>query len=183
MSSSQKTQTGKASGCENLSENPDSGMSLKEARRHLGIDVTERQFRRYVNEGVMPAAKLAKDSRGWWVFVSPPKTEKGWQQLAARIQKWRESRYERGWSHRPKKKFSRQNKLNANDRSVGLVTIESIHMDFLLWHRKVREDAGFPAQWDSRRLAMVKELLAPMVAVDKEISHQGKSSSHPTQRR
>lgn len=61
-------------------------------------------------------------------------------------------------------------RLNADDRSVGLVTIEGVHMTFNLWLRKVREDAGFPSQWDARRLGMVRELLRPIVELDAEIA-------------
>jgi hypothetical protein len=60
-------------------------------------------------------------------------------------------------------------RLNANDRSVGLVTIEGVHMQFNLWLKKVREDDGFPAEWDARRLRMVRDLLAPMAEIRSEI--------------
>jgi len=60
-------------------------------------------------------------------------------------------------------------RLNANDRSVGLVTIEGVHMQFNLWLRKVTEDDGFPGQWDVRRLGMVRDLLAPMAEIRSEI--------------
>lgn len=60
--------------------------------------------------------------------------------------------------------------LNANDRSIGLVTIEGVHMSFRLWLRKVREDAGFPNEWDARRLGMLRELLRPIVKLDAEIA-------------
>lgn len=61
-------------------------------------------------------------------------------------------------------------RLNANDRSVGLVTIEGVHMQFNLWLRKVTEDDGFPGEWDARRLGMVRDLLAPIAAIHREVS-------------
>ena len=61
-----------------------------------------------------------------------------------------------------------QLRLNANDRSVGLVTIEGIHMQFNLWLRKVTEDDGFPGEWDARRLGMVADLLEPFLSVRKQ---------------
>jgi hypothetical protein len=60
-------------------------------------------------------------------------------------------------------------RLNANDRSVGLVTIEGVHMQFNLWLKKVREDDGFPGEWDARRLGMVRDLLTPMADIRSEI--------------
>jgi hypothetical protein len=62
-----------------------------------------------------------------------------------------------------------QLRLNCNDRSVGLVTIEGVHMQFNLWLRKVTEDDGFPGEWDVRRLGMVRDLLAPMAEIRSEI--------------
>lgn len=61
-------------------------------------------------------------------------------------------------------------RLNCNDRSVGLVTIEGVHMQFNLWLRKVTEDDGFPGEWDARRLGMVRDLLAPIAAIHREVS-------------
>jgi hypothetical protein len=49
------------------------------------------------------------------------------------------------------------------------VTIEGVHMQFNLWLKKVREDDGFPAEWDARRLRMVRDLLAPMADIRSEI--------------
>lgn len=61
-------------------------------------------------------------------------------------------------------------RLNANDRSVGLVTIEGVHMQFNLWLRKVKEDDGFPHEWDARRLRMVRDLLQPIAAIHRTCS-------------
>lgn len=45
--------------------------------------------------------------------------------------------------------------------SAGLLTLESIHMDFLRWKSRA-EDDGFPLEWDERQLQRVLDLLAPM---------------------
>ncbi|MFZ4597802.1 MAG: hypothetical protein ACOYNN_04080 [Terrimicrobiaceae bacterium] len=52
-------------------------------------------------------------------------------------------------------------RVNARDKSSGLVTIEGIRSQFDLWLKKVEED-GFPEEWDARRLGMVKNLLNPI---------------------
>lgn len=45
--------------------------------------------------------------------------------------------------------------------SAGLLTLESIHMDFLRWKSRAQDD-GFPHEWDERQLHRVLDLLAPM---------------------
>ncbi len=60
-------------------------------------------------------------------------------------------------------------RLNANDRSVGIVTIEGVNMQFNLWLKKVREQDGFPGGWDQRRLGMVLLLLQPMAQVYRDV--------------
>jgi hypothetical protein len=51
--------------------------------------------------------------------------------------------------------------VNANDKSVGIVTIEGISTSFEMWLRKVQE-TGFPDGWSDDQLARVKVLLKPM---------------------
>jgi hypothetical protein len=51
--------------------------------------------------------------------------------------------------------------VNANDKSVGIVTIEGISTSFGMWLRKV-EETGFPDGWSDDQLARVKVLLKPM---------------------
>jgi len=63
-------------------------------------------------------------------------------------------------------------RLNANDRSVGLITIEGVRMQFGLWLRKVKEDDGFPDQWDARRLSMLSELIRPIAELYSEITNK-----------
>lgn len=139
-----------------------SGMSLSEANSHLQMDVTQRQFRRYVEAGVIDSKSVGKNSRGWWVLINPPTNPAEWNQLADKIQKWREERFKRGWKKRPRKQSRAKSCLNAKDRSVGLVTIEGVHMEFNLWLRKVTED-GFPFSWNESRLKKVESLLRPIV--------------------
>jgi hypothetical protein len=52
-------------------------------------------------------------------------------------------------------------RVNADDKSTGIVTIEGIRAQFDLWLKKV-EQFGFPDEWDARRLNKVRELLNPM---------------------
>jgi hypothetical protein len=66
--------------------------------------------------------------------------------------------------------IKKTHRLNADDKSVGLVTIEGVHMQFNMWLRKVTEDDAFPTGWDEERLKKVRELLKPIVAVDAEIA-------------
>ena len=66
-------------------------------------------------------------------------------------------------------RLSEKKTLNANDNSTGLVTIEGIAAQFALWRKKVEED-GFPTQWDSRRLEMIRDLLAPIGGVARDVS-------------
>ena len=42
-------------------------------------------------------------------------------------------------------------------------------MNFTRWVRIMRRDHGFPNQWDSRRLGMVRELIEPITVVYSEI--------------
>lgn len=53
--------------------------------------------------------------------------------------------------------------------ATGVLTLEAIHMDFHRWHSRVKDD-GFPGEWDSRRLGMVRDLLAPIAAIHREVS-------------
>ena len=62
-------------------------------------------------------------------------------------------------------------RLNASDRSVGIVTIEGIQMQFHLWLRKVTEDDGFP-EWDPHRLDMLSELIRPIAELYSEITNK-----------
>ena len=62
-------------------------------------------------------------------------------------------------------------RLNANDRSVGLTTIQGVHMQFHLWLRKVTVDAGFP-EWDPHRLGIISELIRPIAELYSEITNK-----------
>ena len=60
-------------------------------------------------------------------------------------------------------------KTGTGTGSSGVLTLEAIHMDFIRWHSRVKND-GFPAEWDARRLGMVRDLLAPIAAIHREVS-------------
>jgi hypothetical protein len=66
-------------------------------------------------------------------------------------------------------------RINANDKSAGIVSIEGIAGQFDLWFKKVEEE-GFPTKWDARRLKMVWSLLRPFsqifTAVDDVLQEQ-----------
>lgn len=49
----------------------------------------------------------------------------------------------------------------AQGPTVGVLTLEAIHLDFLRWQSRAQED-GFPDNWDAHQLGKVKHLLAPM---------------------
>jgi hypothetical protein len=100
-----------------------------------------------------------------------------WQQKA---QQWLEIAEKEGLSPRELQKSikagqivrdSKEEKprLNVDDRSVGIVTIEGVSMQFNLWLKKVREEDGFPGGWDSRRLGMVLSLLEPMALAYRDV--------------
>jgi len=73
--------------------------------------------------------------------------------------------------------------LNANDKSVGLLTIEGVCMDFLQWRKRAATD-GFP-NWTNAPLHKVTKLLAPFVeafhAAAGEL--QARGESNPTIRK
>lgn len=60
-------------------------------------------------------------------------------------------------------------KTGTGSGSSGVLTLEAIHMDFIRWHSRVKDD-GFPGEWDARRLGMVRDLLAPIAAIHREVS-------------
>jgi hypothetical protein len=57
----------------------------------------------------------------------------------------------------------------ASAGTTGILTLEAIHMDFLRWVKRAEED-GFPVQWEPRRLAKVKALLADMAGAHRAAS-------------
>jgi hypothetical protein len=57
----------------------------------------------------------------------------------------------------------------ASAGTTGILTLEAIHMDFLRWVKRA-EDDGFPVQWEPRRLAKVKSLLADMAGAHRAAS-------------
>jgi hypothetical protein len=128
-----------------------SGMSARELQSRLFLDVTDRQFRRYVAAGVIPSAWVQKNANGHFTFHPPANTK--WGHLRQSVQEWRGSRYRRGWERRPRVKKTR--------KQTGILTLEAIHVDFLRW--KSRADAtGFPNDWTPQQFATIYELLLPM---------------------
>ena len=57
----------------------------------------------------------------------------------------------------------------ASAGSTGVLTLESISMDFLRWLRRSEED-GFPTNWTPNQLARVKGLLNDMAAAHRAAS-------------
>jgi hypothetical protein len=137
-------------------------MSASQVQAELGIPVSSRQFRRYIAEGIIPARSVTRNRQGHFVLIPPP-TPAGWQRLSQKIQNWREGRFSRGWSKRSRKGRVR---VNAADKSVGIVTIEGIHQRFLMWKRKV---AGEVATWNASQLERAIELLKPMWIAEYEL--------------
>jgi hypothetical protein len=160
MSSSEKSRSGSDSGVNTASKKTDCGMSLSEAHKRLGLDISLRQFRRYVEMGVIPSKKVGKTERGWLVLTDPPTTDLGWTRLDRQIQKWRAGRYERGWGKRPRK-VAKQHSMVGND------SLEAIHMDFLRWKSRSEGD-GFPGDWNASQHRRVLDLLEPM----REVANQ-----------
>jgi hypothetical protein len=58
-------------------------------------------------------------------------------------------------------------KTGIGSGSSGVLTLEAIHMDFIRWNSRVKDD-GFPGEWDVRRLGMVADLLEPFLSVRKQ---------------
>jgi len=140
---------------ENRSEEKWVGMSLSSVRDRLGIQVTARQFRRYIEAGLIPKHWVTKTAQGHFL-MQPPPTAAAWEKLEKKIQKWRESRFKRGWSGRSRKPSRR---LNPSDKSTRIVTIEGISQEFVLWRRKMEPEI---LTWDRERLERLRELLSEM---------------------
>ena len=141
-------------------------MSAKEVQEKLGFPVSTRQFRRYLAAELIPAKWVTKNKQGHFVFVGTL-TDEQWQRLRLEIQDWREKRFQRGWSARPRKS---KVQLNARDKSAAIVTIEGISMSFELWHRKMKD--VIPT-WDHAQLSRAFELLNPISKVVHDIWERG----------
>lgn len=93
------------------------------------------------------------------------KARSEWQEAA---QRWLRIAEAEGLSPRELQKSIRAGQIvrdtpaaKTGTGSAGLLTLESIHMDFLRWKSRA-EDDGFPLEWDERQLQRVLALLAPM---------------------
>jgi len=60
-------------------------------------------------------------------------------------------------------------KLNAQDKSVGIVTIEATNASFLAWERKMKDERK---AWDIQKKRRLWELLKPMYEVASEIKQE-----------
>lgn len=58
--------------------------------------------------------------------------------------------------------------LNADDKSVGIVSIEGISLQFEMWQNKART-GGFPEQWDTPRLLRIQKFLWPFCQAMKAV--------------
>lgn len=90
-----------------------------------------------------------------------------WQQEA---QRWLEIAEKEGLSPRELQKSIKAGEVvrdeppKPSSGSVGHLTLESVHMDFLRWSSRSKDD-GFPGGWTGDQLARVKRLLEPMAEV------------------
>jgi hypothetical protein len=106
------------------------GMSSRDFQANLGLNVTPRQFRRYVKARLIPEKWIKKNARGHFTF-HPPANAK-WSAMRERIEQWRQLRYQRGWSLRPQViKSLRRNKVHA------FVSIEGLSQKFDMWLRRM----------------------------------------------
>ena len=152
----------------------DIGMSSQDIQANLGLAVTPRQFRRYIDAGLIPKSWIEKNANGHFLFY-PPKNTK-WEAMRQRIEQWVGLRYKRGWKKRPKK----QGKwINPSDKSTAIVTIEGLSQGFQLWVRKM-----FPEiiHWDRMRMTELYKLLFEagclFMWVEKQADTHGRLSKH-----
>ncbi len=109
----------------------DVGMSSRDFQANLGLEVTARQFRRYVTAGLIPKDWVKKNANGHFFFKVPKNAR--WGEMRERIEQWRGLRYARGWELRPRA----NGELNPMDKSRGIVTIQGLSQKFELWFRKM----------------------------------------------
>jgi hypothetical protein len=159
MSSLSQNQSGKGKEHASASNTAFDGMSLSDVQRHLGLEVSTRQFRRYAEAGVFVPALVRKNKRGWLVMVNPPETKAAWDRLRNRIEGWRRQRYDRGWQSRPRRNPKR---FFSDKQLSGQLTIQAIHIDFLRWLAKETSILE-TKHWEIRKARGVADLLLPMV--------------------
>ena len=147
------------------------GMSCKELQATIGICVSARQFRRYVEAGLIPAKWVKKNAHGHFTFRPPANTK--WNGLRARIAQWRRLRFQRGWKVRPRANGN----INPKGKARAIVTIQGISMKLSLWCRKMwpeiqemdeaslleihelLEDAAFISSWIEEKYGGLAEVL------------------------
>jgi hypothetical protein len=126
------------------------GMSCRDLQATIGISVSSRQFRRYVEAGLIPSKWVKKNANGHFTFHPPANTK--WGALRQRIEHWRSLRFQRGWKVRPRA----NGKINPKGKARRLVRIQSISMKFSLWLKKMWPEIQ---EMDEASLLEIHELL------------------------
>lgn len=107
-------------------------MSSRDLQAALGINVSARQFRRYLEAGLIPVSWITESNANGHFRFDPPANTK-WSVYREDIEKWRKSRYQRGWDVRPRANAN----IDPKDKARAIVTIQGISMKFELWLRKM----------------------------------------------
>ena len=105
------------------------GMSCRDLQATIGISVSARQFRRYVEAGLIPAKWVKKNANGHFTFHPPANTK--WNGLRERIEQWRRLRFERGWDARVRVEGKSKNKFQL------FPNIQGTSMAMHRWVRKM----------------------------------------------
>jgi hypothetical protein len=106
-----------------------------------------RQIQRLLDKGV-PGLGATKSEGGHWLI---PDT--------AAVRKWAKN-------HRRWKRPTVKPGINPADKSRGIVTIEGIAQQFIMWHRKMVAEIE---TWDESRLDRAIQLLEPQAQVHAEL--------------
>jgi hypothetical protein len=111
--------------------------------------ITKRQAQRILERGT-PNLGASQTPGGHWIIPDTPAVRK-W---ARHHQKWK-----RGGS-------AKKSSLNADDKSVAIVTIEGIGQQFALWQRKT---ADAVPRWSERQISAAIALLEPQARLYSEL--------------
>jgi hypothetical protein len=106
-----------------------------------------RQIQRLLDKGV-PGLGATKSEGGHWIIPDTPA-----------VRKWAKN-------HRRWKRPTVKPGLNPADKSRGIVTIEGITQQFVIWHRKM---SAVIETWDENRLDSAIQLLEPQAQVYAEL--------------
>ena len=135
-------------------------MSASELQQRLGIQVSARQFRRYLAEGLIPADWITRTARGYLTFARQKREVL--DKVRQEIDQWKEGSHVRGWNKRGRRPVV---KLKQNLR--GRISLESIHLDFKRWRLR-QNDEGFPHAWSQAQHSEFLDLLEPMRQMGEE---------------